>query len=638
MILKQIGVLALIFCALQGYSQNEYPADQISAALKNRANAVIRKMETTVDMRADDNVIMNIKKVVTVLNKNGDTEAETTLFYSKNTVIKYAKGIIYDAEGKTTGKFALNNFSDHSAVSNFSLFEDDRVKHFEPTALSYPYTISCEYEIRFKQNLMIPDWYANRNPDVAVEQNSYTFICKPEDKIRVKSFNYTGTPQVVENEKFKSQTWAVKNLPAFKPEPYAPSTDNYLTSVKIAPEVFNYYGHKGKYQNWEELGKWIYDDLIKDRQTLSPAAIDEIKSLVKDLTNDKDKACKVYEFVQKKTRYISVQIGIGGNQPMQANEVHQLSYGDCKALVNYTQSLLKVLDIPSWYCIVNAGNFKKNMESDFASMNQGNHIILCLPFKSDTTWLECTSQDSPFGFLGDFTDDRTVLACREEGGIIIKTPALSVQMNLQNRKAELTLDAEGNITGTINTTFSGSQYDNYAQLIHQPLKEQLKLLKQTYDIDNINFDTFNLSQDKGTKPITKESLLLSIQKYAPQTSNHVYLVLNAFNKKRNIPEVRNRTLPLFINRGYTDLDEIVYTLPKDLSIEYLPKDIEIKNSFGTYHCSVKKEDKKLIYSRKFVLNDGTYPADQYASFADFISVVSSNDQVKAIFKSNSAKN
>lgn len=634
MILKQFGLAVLIFCASTSYGQDEFPVAQISATLKSRANAVIRTMETTVDMRANDNVIMKVKKVVTVFNKNGDNQAEIILGYNKNTVIKYAKGLIYDISGKEIQKFTLNSFTDHSAVSSISLFEDDRIKHFEPAVRDYPYTIAYEYEIRSKQNLIIPDWYANRSPNVAVEQTSYTFISKPHDEVSVKEYNYNGETQLVNQEKFKSQTWTVKNLPAFKPEPYAPNIESYLICVKIAPKEFNYYGHKGKYQNWEELGKWIYDALIKDRQQLSPVAIAEVKELVKDLTNDKDKARKVYEYVQKKTRYISVQIGIGGNQPMQASEVDQLSYGDCKALVNYTQSLLKILDIPSWYCVVNAGSFKTDMEPGFASMNQGNHIILCLPLKNDTTWLECTSPDSPFGFLGDFTDDRTVLACRPEGGLILKTPTLTTQMNLQDRKAQLVLDAEGNANGIIKTSFSGSQYDNYAQLINQPIQEQLKLLKGNYDIDNINFDTFKLDQDKGANPTTNELLKLSIQKYAPQTNNHVYLVLNAFNRKGIIPEVRNRTLPLFINRGYTDLDEITYTLPDQWSIELLPKDVELITSFGSYHSSVRKEDKKLIYSRKVILNDGTYPANQYAAFSDFISEISAKDKSKAIFKIN----
>lgn len=638
MILKYIGLSILILCSINSYAQQEYPIEQISATLKNRANAVIRNMETTVDMRANDNVIMTVKKVVTVLNKNGDNQAEIILGYNKSITIKYAKGVIYDASGKAISKFSLSNFTDHSSVSDFSLFEDDRVKHLKPSTSTYPYTISYEFEIRFKQNLLIPDWYANRSADVAVEQSTYTFISKPSDKVRIKEYNYIGKPEVVNQEKVKSQTWTVKNLPAFKPEPFAPNMESYLTCVKISPEDFSYYGRKAKYQNWEELGKWIYDDLIKDRQALNPVAVAEIKNLVKDLKNDKDKARKVYEYVQKKTRYISVQIGIGGNQPMLANEVHKLSYGDCKALVNYTQSLLKALDIPSWYCVVNAGNFKKDMEPDYASMAQGNHVILCLPLQGDTTWLECTSQINPFGYLGTFTDDRTVLACREEGGIILKTPVLLAQMNLQDRKAALVIDKEGNVNGSIKTNFSGSQYDNYAQLENQPLQEQLKLLKKFYDVDNINFENFKLSHDKGANPNSIETLDLSIQKYAPQTNDHAYLVLNAFNKQRNIPELKNRTLPVFVNRGYTDLDEITYTIPDHWNVEYLPQNIAIKNNFGSYQISIKKSDNKLIYSRKIILNSGTYPADKYGDFTDFMSTVSSNDRLKAVFKIGSTQN
>lgn len=635
--LKELALLALLLCTLRSFSQESYTAEEIPAALKNRANAVIRKMETTVDMRANDNVSLNIKKIVTILNKNGDDEAELTLFYDKNVSIKYVKGAILDASGKQVSKFTLSNFTDHSAVNNFSLFEDDRVKHFAPTALAYPYTMVCEYEVRSKQNLAIPDWYASGSEGVSVALSSYTFICKPEDKIRVKAYNYKGEPELTLTDKFKSQTWAVKNIPAFKPEPYAPNPNEYRTHIKIAPQDFNFYGYKGRYQNWDELGKWIYTELVKNRQALPPAAIAEVKALTAGIDNDKDKARKIYEYVQKKTRYISVQIGIGGNRPIPAAEVHQVSYGDCKALVNYTQSLLKAVDIPSWYCVVNAGDFKKNMEPDFASMNQGNHIILCLPLKNDTTWLECTSQDAPFGFLGSFTDDRTVLACTEEAGKILKTPALTTAMNLQDRRAELTLDGDGNINGSLKTTFSGAQYDNCDRMINQPLTEQLKLLKTAYDIDNINFSSLHYKQDKGSNPVTTEVLDLSIQKYAAQTNSHIYLVLNAFNKKRSVPEVRNRTLPVFINRGYTDVDEIIYHLPENVSIELTPDNKMLKNEFGSYQVSIKKEDRKLIYTRRFILNNGSYPAEKYTDFSNFITAVSSADQAKAIFKLNSAQ-
>src|SRR3546814_15272406 len=84
---------------------------------------------------------------------------------------------------------------------------------------------------------------------------------------------------------------------------------------------------------------------------------------------------------------------------MFAEEVDRLSYGDCKGLANYTQALLEVVGIPSVYTEVNAGDHQRSYLPDFASFGQGNHIILCVPLDGDTTWLECTSKETPFGYL-----------------------------------------------------------------------------------------------------------------------------------------------------------------------------------------------------------------------------------------------
>ena len=63
------------------------------------------------------------------------------------------------------------------------------------------------------------------------------------------------------------------------------------------------------------------------------------------MNNDTDKISALYKYMQDKVRYVSVQVGIGGWQPIEAETVDRLSCGDCKALANYMESLLDVAGI-----------------------------------------------------------------------------------------------------------------------------------------------------------------------------------------------------------------------------------------------------------------------------------------------------
>jgi Domain of Unknown Function with PDB structure (DUF3857) len=622
-------VFFLILISAAGFAQDNYDVDLIPANLRNRANACIRNEETTVDMRSADNVMLHVKKAITVFNQNGEAQARLVIFYDKNISIKGIKGEVYNSVGKLTNKFSQNDFADISAADGFSLFVDSRVKHYLPSVNEYPYTLVYNYEIRNKQNLIIPDWSPKPADDVSVEKSTYTFICKPTDQVRIKTKNYSGTPETITDEKQKKTIWKVNNILAFRTEPYSPAQETYATYIQIAPQAFYYYNHKGNYTNWKELGKWIYDDLLAERKALPPATIEMVKDLVKNEKTEKDKARIIYQYLQDKTRYISVQIGIGGFQPIAASEVDRLGYGDCKALVNYMQSLLSAANISSYYCVVSAGSEKKSMDPTYASMAQGNHIILCMPLKGDTTWLECTSQKIPFGFLSDFTDDRLVLACTADGGKLLHTPKLTTAENLQIRKAELTVQPDGSVSGKMSTVYAGSQYENQESMIGKSVTEQHKLLKETYNIDNIDFETISLAQKKDINPKLIEEIKINIRNYAPVNGNKMFLQLNAFNVKRSVPEIKNRTLPVYINRGYTDEDTIIYTLPDNVNSELMiGQNKTFKSAFGEYTCKTSLEGNKLTYHRKFVLNDGTFPAEQYSAFSKFINDINAADYLK----------
>jgi hypothetical protein len=635
--MKLIITACCLLLACTASAQQNYDATLIPKQLLPYASAVIRDKEVSIEVKDLDNTVYHIREAITVLNKNGDDLAHIVVEHDKDKTIKYIKGQVYNELGKQTGKFSESDFDDVNAGHDFSLFEDERVKHYLPSITSYPYTIAFEYETRSKQSLNFPDWRPNPYDGLAVEKSSFTFTCKPDFNIRYKEINIPGKVNISTNKQgLKTYSWEVSNLKAAKDEPYSPYAENYLCSVKIAPEKFTYYGYNGSFTNWNELGKWEYDNLIANRQQLSPETVDYIKQLTKDITDPKLKAKKIYEYMQGKTHYISVQVGIGGYQPFLATDVDKQNYGDCKALVNYTQALLKAANIESYYCVVESGRkYKVNMRTDFASMEQGDHIILCVPFKNDTTWADCTSETIPFGYLGGFTDDRTVLACTPEGGKLLHTPKYAPGQNTERRRCNFIIDADGGLSGNMATTFKGVDYEEREALINEPQKEQYKSLQRIYPVNNMTVEKLNLKQDKSFNPSTTEDIKLHAADFAALTNGKYYFLLNPVNRVTSVPRaVYNRLNDVYINRGYTDEDEINYTLPAGYHLEKNPLKIALNKPFAKYKATMELNGNQLTYTRKLEIIDGTYNKDTYQDLVDFYQEVVEADEYNVVLVKN----
>jgi hypothetical protein len=626
--LTTITFCLLLLCLFAKAQQN-YDASLIPKELLPYASAVVRDDEMNIDVEDLNNTLVHIKTAVTVVNKNGDEMAHIYIWHNKSRVIKYVKGAIFNEFGKQTGKFSESDFEDESAWDGFSLFTDARVKHYSPSVTEYPYTIVYEYELRLKQTLNFPGWYPNPYIGTAVEKSLFTFNCKPDFNIRYKESNLPGHVNISTNPKgLKKFAWQANNLKAVKEEPFSPYYQNYLSSVKIVPEKFSYEDIQGSFTNWKELGKWNNDNLLASRKELPPETVEHIKEIAKNISDPKLKAKTIYEYMQDKTHYVSVQVGIGGYQPFLAADVDKLNYGDCKALVNYTQALLKAVNIDSYYCVVKSGeDYKVNMLNDFASMDQGDHIILCLPFKNDTTWAECTSQTIPFGYLGSFTDDRTVLACTPEGGKLMHTPKYTAEDNLESRKADFVINTDGELTGNMATAFKGVAYEDRSYLLSETKDEQFKKLQKIYPINNMDIENLELKRFKSADPVFTENIKLQARDYASMAEGKIFFMLNSFDRSGGPPpQVSNRLNEVYINRGYTEEDEITYTLPAGYHLEKAPLNYSVTKPFGAFSVSMTINGDKMVYRRKFQLIDGTFNKDTYNDLIDFYQVAYDADQ------------
>ncbi|WP_392469511.1 DUF3857 domain-containing protein [Sphingobacterium cellulitidis] len=624
----KIRIFAFIAVLFHLNAHAQYEVSDIPKELLSRASATVREEHQTFNILSPSEMIETGRRVITIHNNAGEDYNRIEFSYDKSRQIKNIKGEVLDADGKTVKKFSVKDFKDYSASEESTLFTNARIKYLAPSLSSFPYTVVFDYEIRHNQTLAINSWRPNFYGDVSVQKSSYEILADPNNKLRILKKNLKSEGKEEIKGKQKSYFWEVSNIPAVRSEPYSPNRFETGMRVFVVPESFEYYKHAGQVNSWNDFGNWLSVNLLKDKRKLPDATIAKVNDLCKDLKTDKEKAKALYEYLQQKTRYISVQIGIGGQEPFPASDVDRLGYGDCKALVNYMQALLDVVNIPSYYCIVEAGNRKMDVDPEFANLIDGNHIILCLPFENDTTWLECTSQELPFGYLGDFTDDRLVLAVTENGGKIMRTAVYSYDQNLQHRKSSFVLSPEGKISGTINTEFAGTQFENHFVNVKKIKDDQIKNLRRQYDINRIQFNDIKYSINDGPKLSLTEELSIEAENFGIKNNNNITVFPNFLNRISPIPDIRNRSNLVKITRGYTDIDETEIQLPDNLQHVIIPLKKKFEVPMGVYELTVDIKDGKMVCYRKLQIKEGVYPAASYADFSNFMLEVSLLDGTK----------
>lgn len=610
-----------------------FPVNALAEELKKDVTVVYRLNDMTFRIHSKSVATLSVHKAITIFNANGKREAMEVVGYDKLSKINSFKGNVYDQHGELIKRLKASEIYDQSAFDGFSLYSDNRLKAAELTQGSYPYTVEFEYEIEFKYLFQIPTYDLPIGEKTSLEEGNFKLIYPIELQPRYQTSNVEVKPAIEKIEPgIECISWKFKNVLPIKLEPLGPLSAEIIPHIDAAPLRFSYEGYEGTMENWNQFGQWI-QSLSKDRKQLPVSTQEKIKQLTKNLTSTDQKIKAVYEYLQSKTRYVSIQLGIGGFQPFEATVVDQTGYGDCKALSNYMVSMLDVIGIKSNYVLIVAGNDALPMNTSFPR-SQFNHAVVCVPIAKDTVWLECTSQTNPYGYMGSFTGNRKALAITEGGATIVNTPVYNESVNVQRRTAEVVLSSTGDATARITTTYSGLQYENgnlYALLSDQYDKQKVWIENHT-DIPSFDIKSFSMKNVKEKIPSAIVTLDLGLARNASISGKRMFLTPNLMNRSTFIPEkVESRKTKVYRRMGYTDFDTVLYKIPETMYPEFLPNPVHIESQFGSYNATFTLDENGLVYTRQMIMKKGEFPAESYSELIEFYKKVNKADQTKIVF-------
>ncbi len=629
MIKKYVLFITIIFFSV--CTKAQYPALLIADSLKKDAHAVERLDEVIYEIKGPGKAKMHEHHVYTVLDEDGAEFGHVQSTYDKFNDINYIDAKLYDGLGKEIKKIKKKDMADLSGSDDETLMTDRRYKVYDFGYRSYPYTVEIEEEDDIDGIRGIHTWVPQGGTNLSVESSRLVVIAPKDYVLRYKAFNYGNDPVITEQSDKKVYTWEIKNIPAKKYEKFQPAWRDIVPYVIVEPSEFEADGYKGNMSTWEDFGKFI-NTLMQGKSVLPDGVKQKVHELTDNVKDEREKIKVLYNFVQQNTRYISIQFGIGGWQPFDANYVYTKRYGDCKALSNYMVSILREAGVKAYYVLIAAGENAPPMITDFPS-SQFNHATVCVPMATDTMWLECTNQTLPAGYIGDFTGNRKALLIDENGGHIVNTKKYTYKDNLDKTTVIGEVDETGKLKATITTTYAGYNYFNtHVRAAYHSKEEQLKKLKGEINLPTYDVTAFSYEDHKSENPTIDEHIEVTAEGAATLTGKRLFFTPNFLTQTGGRMEASDdRKFDVEYNYNNTFIDSILFKIPAGYTVEAMAKDVSISNKFGKYEIHFKVDGDKVTVTRYHEGSSGRYPPSEYNNLVKFYDDMYKADRSKIVF-------
>jgi len=625
-------IFAVLICLVAfNSSAQEFNIKYIPDSLLSNANVVKRYEEVIMEINSPGKYTFHERHVYTILNEAGDDYADYKSNYDQFTTIDYASAILYDGKGKEIKHVKKKDMPDFADIDGSTLMQDDRYIANNFSYRSYPYTVDYEEDKTNDGVLSFSDWHPVPSSNMSVQYSKYIIIAPINYEVRYKELNFSMPPVITERGDKKTYLWEIKNIPAQTTEVLAPVFNGNLPYLMVAPSDFEAQGYSGNMSSWGNLGKFIYQ-LKKGRDVLPDDTKKEVHTLTDNLKDPKEKIKVLYDFLQKNTHYISIQLGIGGLQPFDASYVANKKYGDCKALSNYMVSLLKEAGIAAKYVAIRAPENAEQIITDFPDIGQFNHVICCVPLQKDTVWLECTSESLPAGYLSGFTANRWGLLIDENGGTLVHTPKYGIKDNLQIRNINAALNDEGNLTAAIETIYKAMEQDDLEGIINAYSNDKAEeYLKSSIDLPTFDIQNLHFTQNKKLLPSIIATMDLTATNYAQVTGKRLFINPNILTKSNDrFAEDKERKYDIELNDEHTDLDTVEIQIPTGYTVESPFHDINIESEFGKFSASAKITSDKILYYRRQEYYSGRFPPGDYTKLINYYQEVYKSDHSKIV--------
>lgn len=575
-------------------------------------DAIVGNSSMEFRMMSPDGGTCRWTESITVLTPSGANAADFLLHTDSFSSLSSFSAKIYSGD-RLVRKVRLSDLS--YTESSSSLADDSGFYYFSPS-LPCPYRIEYEYTVSYRKGVAVfPTFAPVTVPRTALGQASCS-VCVPSGT--EVSWWSASSPEKIQDGKYDIYQWKFGPFPGFEHEDMMPDIREIVPVVYSCPQTFSYAGTGGSQKSWKDFGRWL--SLLNDGSLqLDDAFVSELRSDVGGCRTVAEKVRVLYDRLRASTRYVSIQLGIGGYRPSPAEYVRTTGFGDCKSLSIFMQAMLKAVGVSSEYLVTNTDDIR--LLPGYSSIGQMNHALLCVPDGKDTLWIECTAPSLPLGYRHSGIAGHQAVLVKPEGGEVTVIPAYPDSLRFFGHKVKVDLTAGGAAHCEVQRTVTEDFIEDYVSFMSKDADFRRRLLTSGlgFHPDNLTIssfeDNFGSLTDSSLLPQVKISYAVDTDTYAKVSGTRIFVPMNPF--ARILPWSRSeRKSPVHIARGVTFRDTVIVRVPDGYVLEGAAECAPVTVPSGTFRASAEVSDdgKNVIAIQELKLIAGEYPAAEYPDF------------------------
>jgi hypothetical protein len=284
-----------------------------------------------------------------------------------------------------------------------------------------------------------------------------------------------------------------------------------------------------------------------------------------------------------------------------------------------------------------SGMFHPEAEDD----RELNANIVLVRVGGQDLFFDPASPDYPFGLVPWDETGIEGLAVSRQGAQMVKIPSTTAAEAVTERHANLTLDAKGALSGTLEVDFTGIRGSGIRQAERgegdADRRKNVSKIIQGWLPSSANFQISSITGWKHSSAPLRVEGTLSIPGYATSLGKRMLVPLTPFaSPEANAFNSATRVNDVYFEYPNEHRDDITLHLPAGYGVESLPKPPEIHQPAFVYGLSVTKGSDTLHVTRDLQLLGFYFPVKYYPAIRSVFSMVKTGDDDQAVLENSVA--